>query len=421
MSDNSDFNLKTGIVVFNHGAFGGAAKRFTNLYLYLNKKYPAIFSYIINNHLFNQVKEIYPVLTDENIRIVDLESIKSSLTGKKTGEPSLYKDRIEDPLIIDAKTSLPRKVFWYYKNRFRQKKLFKQIDKIREELNIKVFCGVFGGVLPLTYYLVQEQRKASVVFTDMDSWFTDVHADMKRLWYRKYYSFNYALEHADCVDFLSPYVLEGVKKLGIRLKEDSVSVSPCSFADYSKCSTGEKKNFEIAFASRLEPDKNPMLFLEASKIMSTRYPEVKFHLLGEGSLVREIDEFIKKNSLTNKINFAFHNNPPEVFSRTSVFVTLQSNTNYPSQSVLEAMACGNAIVASNRGDTNLFVNQDNGKLINFSVEALVQAMDYLINNKDKARQMGKNARAFALENHTIEKFSEYYLGIICKAAEKISF
>ena len=120
MSENSDFNMKTGIVVFNHGAFGGAAKRFTNLFLYLNKKYPGIFYYIINKHLRSQIGEIYPNLPEESIKIVDLESIRSSLIEKSIDKPSEYKDRIEDPLAIDMKTTLPRKVFWYYKNKFTQ-------------------------------------------------------------------------------------------------------------------------------------------------------------------------------------------------------------------------------------------------------------------------------------------------------------
>jgi glycosyltransferase involved in cell wall biosynthesis len=421
MCKNADIKQKTGIVVFNHGAFGGAAKRFTNLFLYLNKKYPGIFFYIINNHLFNQIKGIYSRLPAENIRIVDLKSIKSTLVEKTNGKPYEYKDKIEDSLAVDMKTFLPRKVYWYYKNKFRQKRLFNQIEKLRNQLNIRVFCGIFGGILPLTYYLEQKHRKAAVVFTDMDSWFTDVYADMKRMWYRKYFSFNYALEHSDWVDFLSPYVLDGVKKLGVKLKEESVSVSPCSFADYSKCFAGEKSNFEIAFASRLEPDKNPMLYLEAAREITVKYPNVKFHLLGEGSMVSEIYDFIKKNSLENKINFTFHNNPPEVFSRTSVFVTLQSNTNYPSQSVLEAMACGNAIIASKRGDTGLFINNDNGLLTELSKGELVNALEFLINQKETTLKMGQNARSFVLQNHTIEKFSEYYLGIINKAAEEIKF
>ena len=49
-------------------------------------------------------------------------------------------------------------------------------------------------------------------------------------------------------------------------------------------------------------------------------------------------------------------------------------------SLLEAMACGNAIIASKRGDTELFINSSNGLLIDLNKSELVSAMELLINN-----------------------------------------
>lgn len=299
---------------------------------------------------------------------------------------------------------------------FRQKKLYRQIERIRNELDIKVFIGVFGGIIPLTFYMNNHPKKAGIIFSDMDSWFTDVLKDTEKLWYRKYYSFNYALENSDAVDFLSPFILEGVRNLGVKIKDEHAYIAPCSFTDYSKCIAGKKTGFEIAFASRLEPDKNPMLFLEAVKIIHTEYPDIKFHLLGEGSLVNEINNFIRINNLWDCINFSFHKNPPEVFSNTRIFISFQSNTNYPSQGVLEAMACGNAIIASDVGDTRLFINENNGILTGLNTEDLVNSIRSLIKNKEKTNKLGEYAANFVRQNHTIEKHSEYYLGLINKFA-----
>jgi glycosyltransferase involved in cell wall biosynthesis len=250
----------------------------------------------------------------------------------------------------------------------------------------------------------------------MDSWFTDVHTNMKRLWYRKYYSFNYAIENADAVDYLSPYILKGIRERGLKIDDERIFISPCSFIDYSKCNTGDKKNIEIAFASRLEPDKNPMMFLEAVSEINKEYPHVKFHLLGEGTLAFEIEKYITLHNLKNVVNFKFHNNPPEVFSNTSIFVSLQSGTNYPSQSILEAMACGNAIIASNTGDTNLFINKDNGVLISLNPKELTESLKNLILNKDKTLSMGIAANNYVRKNHTLEKFADYYEKLVEKIA-----
>lgn len=407
---------KTAIVVFNHGAFGGAAKRYTRLFLDLNDLCPNKFYFFVNYHLFNQINSIFRDLPLEQIKIVDFQ--KNDISKKTTEEsssPEHYSDNIPDPLLVDKNASTFRKIYWYYKNKFLQKSLFNQIDQLRKKLDIKVFNGVYGGILPLVFYMNKKQRAAAVIFSDMDSWFSEVHQDMKKLWYRKYYSFNYALENSDCVDFLSPYILEGVEKRNVRLKKDYISVAPCSFIDYTKCTPGSKINFEIAFSARLEPDKNPLLYLEAAKEILKKHPDVKFHLMGEGTLVNEIKSFIETNNLSNNINFLFHKNPPEILAHTSVFVSIQSGTNYPSQSVLEAMACGNAIIASDTGDTKLFINDNNGLLIDLKKESLISALDKLINDKEFALKLGKSAREYAINNHTEEKYIEYFLELVNKS------
>jgi glycosyltransferase involved in cell wall biosynthesis len=370
----------------------------------------------VNGHLFNQIKAIFPGINLSNIRVLEKEP---GIPDNKKGEKAnFYADHSPDPLKIDRETSFIRKVYWYYKNLFRQKKLFKLIENYRAELGIKVLIGVFSGGLPLVFYTTEKPRRASVVFANMDSWFSDVHSDMKKLWYRKYYSFNNIMEKADYVDFLSPYILEGVKKRNVSIKDKAVSVAPCSFIDYSKCSAGDKSTFEIAFSARLEPDKNPILFLETAKIIHKKYPDIKFHLMGEGTLVKEIESFIREHELNSVIDFRFHKNPPEIFSGTSLFVSLQTGTNYPSQSVLEAMACGNAVIASNTGDTDLFINEDNGLLINISLDELVDAIEKLINNKELTHRLGINAREYAMKNHTAERYIEYFTELIKNAYNK---
>ena len=367
--------------------------------------------------MYNQIKNVFTNLPEENIRIIDSAKVKT-MADEENDRPKYYRDHIPDPFETDRKTSSFRKIYWYYKNLFKQKKLFKQIESYRNELGIKVFVGISAGALPLVFYMNGKPPKASVIFSNMDSWFSEVHSDMKKLWYTKYYSFNYAMENSEIVDFLSPYIVVGVKKRNVKIKEESIKVAPCSFADYSKCRVGDKFSFEIAFCARLEPDKNPLMFLEAVKILHDKYPEIKFHLLGEGTLVPEIENYINQNNLHNIVNFRFHKNPSEIFAGTSVFVSIQTNTNYPSQSVLEAMACANAIIASDTGDTNLFINSENGILIKLSTEELVRAIEHLINNRELAYKLGNNARNFVINNHTIDKYTGYFLELIQSAYKK---
>lgn len=402
----------TAFVIFPSGAFGGAEKRFTNLFAHLQNLYPGKFHFIINPLMQQHINRAFPELSLNNLHIIQTGNTGNTVPQTETGIPDQYNDIIPDPFDVDRNTSLARKIFWFYKNKRKQKEIFLQIERIRKQNNIEVLIGVYAGGLPLVFYKENKIRGVKIIFSDMDSWFSEVLSDTKRLWYRKYYSFNHILHLADMVDFLSPYIAEGVKKLGVEIPGEKISIAPCSFIDYSKCVIGEKKNFEIAFAARLEPDKNPLMYLDAAREVLHEYPHVKFHLLGEGSLVSVIKEYIAQLGLQESVNFTFHKNPPEIFSRTSVFVSLQSGTNYPSQSVLEAMACGNAIIASSTGDTGLFINSSNGLLTELNSTAVAGAMKKLVSEPSAAKKLGAQAADFAVQNHTIEKVSDYYIGLI---------
>jgi len=413
---------KTGLVLFNRGAFGGAPKRFTSLYFYLNQKYPGKFVYIINNHLLNQIMEIFPSNPLQNIEVIDeplsRDSRDSRNSANSTSWPRFYKGTVPDLMETHKKTSFPRKTYQFFKNMLKQYRLYRKIEKLRMKHNIEVFVGIFSGILPLMFYMNSKQHRPRIIYSDMDSWFTDIHPPWKSFWYRKYFSFNYALENSDTVDFLSPYVLKGVRERGVKIPEERVSISPCSFTDYTRCSVGDKRNFEVAFAARLEPDKNPLMYLEAAREILKSRPDVKFHLLGEGTLVKEINDFIENNRLKESVNFSFHPNPPEIFKDTSVFVSLQANNNYPSQSILEAMGCGCAVIAPDNGDTHLLVNENTGILISLEIDALVRALEKLISSPELTQRLGSNARKFVLENHTIEKYSEYFLNLLYQAPQR---
>ncbi|MBZ0201820.1 MAG: glycosyltransferase family 4 protein [Ignavibacteria bacterium] len=409
----------TAIVLLPSGAFGGAEKRFVNLFLFFNRLSPGSITLIINSRMYEYLQRIMPAAFEYKYQIEVIgEKLPLPQASGSNTVPRYYKDTIPDPVKVDSRASYLRKVYWYFKNKRIEKKLFAEIEKIKQRREIKVFIGVFAGVLPLVFYMNNRPGSPAVIFSNMDSWFSDVLTDMKTMWYRKYYSFNYAMENSDIVDFLSPYIAEGVEKRNVNIPGEKIAIAPCSFADYSKCTPGKKVNIEIAFSGRMEPDKNPMLYLKAAReILKTR-SDVTFHVMGEGSLVNEVSDFIAQNDLSDKINFRFHPNPPEVLAETSLFVSLQTGTNYPSQSILEAMACGNAIIASNTGDTGLFINSANGVLVELELNDIVKALTLLINDNARTKKMGEAARTFALQNHTIEKAADYYIGLIEKAGKK---
>jgi len=253
----------------------------------------------------------------------------------------------------------------------------------------------------------------------MDSWFSNISINPRKEWYRKNVTFNLALEKCDVVDFLSPFIYEGIKKLGVKVNPGRVNITPCSFTDYSKCRIGVKGKFKVAFSGRLEKDKNPILFMDVATVLAKQHPEVEFHIMGEGLLSTTVSELIKDSGLSNIIFHGFHPNPTEVLAETSVFVSIQTTNNYPSQSVLEAMSCGNAIIATDVGDTRMFINEYNGTLIPLQQSALTNAIVEYIKKPEDALKKGLYASDYVKNEFIIEKAADYYLDLFEKAKQKV--
>lgn len=393
------------IVLLTKGIFGGAERRFTQLVEHLSHKNPHQYYYIVTWDLYNKILEIFPNYPTQYLIAIGLRTTPNK--NKIAGDIKSKSYTVYHPGLI-------KQIYRFYKNYIIQKKYYRAIDQVRKEKNIKCFLGIYSGILPLYFYLMKKKRKVGIVFCDMDSWFSDVLPKEKKYWYRKFNSFNYALENSDYIDFLSPFILKGVKERGIKIKDESVSITPCSFTDYSKCKIGNKSTFQVAFAGRLEKDKNPDMFLEAAIILSKKYPEILFHIMGEGRLTTSLQSQLSNHHTKNIIFHGFHPQPTEILADTSIFVSIQTTNNYPSQSVLEAMACGNAIVATNVGDTHMFINENNGILIKLEVSELVNAIETLFLNRALTERLGKYAYSYVRENHTIEKMADYYINLFNK-------
>ena len=82
------------------------------------------------------------------------------------------------------------------------------------------------------------------------------------------------------------------------------------------------------------------------------------------------------------------------------------------------MGCGNAIIATDVGDTRMFINQLNGLLIRLDVTELSKAIERLYLDKELRKQFGKYAYSYVRENHTIEKMADYYVNLFNKTSSR---
>ena len=131
--------------------------------------------------------------------------------------------------------------------------------------------------------------------------------------------------------------------------------------------------------------------------------------MGRGSLERRIRSVIYREGLHDRIKLGFSPNPVTELRHSLIFASLQQRENYPSQALLEAMACANAIIATDVGMTKNLVNEEIGILISGKKGSLKNAVSNLLNTPSKAIEMGCKARAKVLREHSVNRYWDYFV------------
>lgn len=230
----------------------------------------------------------------------------------------------------------------------------------------------------------------------------------------------YAMHRCHAIDALSVSIRNDLVSRGIDNKK--IQVAPCSFTDLSLCRPTLHRKKWVVFLGRFVNIKNPLLLARAIPQVLAQDPDAHFYFLGEGYLQLRLESMVRDLGVTNHVTVRFEPNPTRILNQSSIFVSLQAEENYPSQSLLEAMACGNAIVATNVGETLRLVDESNGVLITPDAGALANAILDLLRDPQLS-QRNAASRERILTEHTAERFFEHISGMyqtIVKAQEQIT-
>jgi glycosyltransferase involved in cell wall biosynthesis len=164
----------------------------------------------------------------------------------------------------------------------------------------------------------------------------------------------------------------------------------------------------IGFVGRLDPVKGPQFFVEAARLCLGKKPSLKFILVGEGSLRKELEEEVRSWGLKDKIVFAgWRENIADIMSILDALVVPSLNEAVGIV-LIEAQSLGIPVIASNVGGIPETM-QDNltGILVKpADPENLARAITGLIGDPGKLRSMSEAAKNWARDRFMAEKMVE---------------
>ena len=181
----------------------------------------------------------------------------------------------------------------------------------------------------------------------------------------------------------------------------------------------EDDDMVVLYVGRLEHIKGVNYLLQAAKELIPRYRNLKFLIVGDGSLREECEAFAKSFS-DNIIFTGFMDDIPALMNISDIFV-LPSLAEGAANAVMEASASGLPVIATDVGEIpKMILDNKTGILIKLKklkdMNGLVGALKKLIDDPLLAKEMGIQGRSYIERYYTwgaiCDRLEGFYRGVI---------
>ena len=276
------------------------------------------------------------------------------------------------------------------------------------------FCGLPGIILKIdrdTPYLITEH---GVYFRerilDLPSKSSIIERMLLINLYRAIVQVNYY--YADKILPVCKFNVDWERELGA--SEEKIEVI-CNGIDVERFKPikidVEDNRKRIVVMARIDKLKGIMNLIDAMANVSKRYPEAICEIYGPVSdkqYLKACQRKIKSLNLEDKVLFMGPTDKPELaYNRAYVVVQPSLSEGFPF-TVIEAMACGKPVVATDVGGVSEAIDGFGVIVPPRSSAALAEGIMKVLENEEYAEEMGRRARRYVLKRFTYEGFIENY-------------
>lgn len=173
----------------------------------------------------------------------------------------------------------------------------------------------------------------------------------------------------------------------------------------------------VTFASRLLKDKGVEEFVQAAELLKTRGVPARFWLVGDADPENPATVSQKKINAWHEADIVeilgYRSDIPRLFSQSNVIVLPSYYGEGLPKVLVEAAACGRAVVTTDHPGCRDAIKPDKtGLLVPVrDAVALADAIQRLIENPDLRKSMGQAGRELAEREYAIENIVDAHLGI----------
>jgi glycosyltransferase involved in cell wall biosynthesis len=212
-------------------------------------------------------------------------------------------------------------------------------------------------------------------------------------------------------------LLESMKSQFKDFEDMSVEVVP-NFYDKElneKLVEKDEKKINLVYLSNIMSSKGVFELIDAFEVLSQRYENINLSISGgfigdmyisSSGVEKKFYDKISKNKKITYLGKIYGNEKVKLLQSSDIFVlpSYYKSEAFPI-SIIESMACENAIVTTNYKHLPDVVNEQNGVLVDpKNIDSLVDGIESLLTNKERLRKTQLHNKKEAQEKYSLNQY-----------------
>jgi glycosyltransferase involved in cell wall biosynthesis len=165
----------------------------------------------------------------------------------------------------------------------------------------------------------------------------------------------------------------------------------------------------VGMVAQMEPRKDHAGLVDAFAVVARRFPTARLVLAGDGALRGTVEARVRSAGLTGLVEMpGTVDRPEEIYGRLEIYVQASASQEGTSNSIVEAMASGLPVIATDIGGNAETVRHGTTGVIvpPGDSAALAAALVGMLERPEAARSMGQEGRRLALAAYAREPMIE---------------
>lgn len=213
-------------------------------------------------------------------------------------------------------------------------------------------------------------------------------------------------------------IAQGIAEQGIELVRNVVEIE----SNTLNAASDEQRDLTFLFVGRLTGEKRADRFVRLAAALIKKFPAfpMRFRIAGDGPLREEIEQQEACDSLGQKLEFLGEcPDMREIYLNADVLVLTSDYEGSPNV-ILEAMAHGLPVIATNVGGVSEILNEKCGYLVEPDDEtSMVKAAGDLIHSPELRARLGAEGIRSIESRHSLESLSDHLISIYQRLNKRI--